>query len=348
MRPTLYSIAQKAGVSISTVSRVLNMDTKKPASRATTERVLKIANELGYNNFILSPNQTAISSPSTKLVTCILASPADSYSDYFFSQIMIGAQTAANEHGFSIVNAFSTSTHKLEEFYDHIMFHHYDGILLLGRIKYDMINYLLSKTSNLVYAGLNRLNIGIDEVICDAYAAVKSAITYLVENGYHKIGFIGTIPEKNSNIINEHRFDAYCSALAAHNINLNMNYCKNIDLVSPQGYSAAKELILSGNVPEAIFCAGDSVAIGVISALEEAGIQVPEQVGVVGLDDDLIASYTRPSLTTINMQKSELGRFAMQLLVDRINGKHTIPVLIELPFQLVERDSCRKKQLRKE
>ncbi len=340
MRPTLYEIAQKAGVSVSTVSRVLNMDTKKPASQATAEKVLRIASELGYGNLpVPEPSQRH----STKLVTCILASPADSYNDYFFSQIMTGAQSAANEHGYSIMNTYSCSTHNLEELYSHIEMHNYDGILLLGRIQKDMMNFLLSKTSNLVYAGLNRLNVGIDEVICDAYKAVQSAIRFLAENGNRKIGFIGTIPKENDPVLNEHRFSAYCDALSALGLEKDMRYCRSVDLISSQGYEAAKSMILQGNVPEAIFCAGDSVAMGVISALEEAGIRVPEDVSVFGLDNDLIANYTRPSLTTVNMQKSQLGRLAMELLIDRMKGKHDIPIYIELPFEIVERDSCKKK-----
>lgn len=332
-KATLYEIAKLSGVSISTVSRVLNGDTKKPASKATAARVIQAAYNTGY----LAPG---LRGTEHKALLCLLSNRAYDYSDYFYSEILRGIEAEASSNGFHISQQLSDIGIDDAVLNDHFV-DGYDGLILLGRVSFEKVEYLKSLTSNIVYAGLNRVDSGFDEVICDAYEAIQSTVDYLVDCGHTRIGFIGVIPpEGGKELVNEHRFAGFSGALARRNIPLDLRYCKNVELKSEFSYEAAMELVREKCLPDALVCATDNVALGVISAFRKCGVHVPEDVSVVGHDGIDISGFFEPKLTTVYMQKSELGKFAVKLLVDRITGGHTIPVLIKLPHRLEIRDSA--------
>lgn len=333
----LSEIAKATGVSISTVSRVLNNDSNKPASKATAERIIKAAYELGYYTRLPASTPDPL---ITKSLICFLTSATDTFNDLFFSQILLGIQKESSSLGYSITHTLSTSTTSAEIICNHINESRPDGVILMGRVSKKIMTYLNNSNVNLVYAGLNKLNVNIDQVICDSYSAILDSVAYLVKCGFHKIGYIGTIPSESSDILNEHRFRAFSDGLKLNDLKLDMKYCKNIPLGTEQAYNAVVELLREGNIPEAFCCANDNVALGTISALTDYNYSVPKDVSVIGLDDIEIAKFTHPRLTTFNMQTSELGKFAVKILDDRIQGKHTTPVLIQLPSTLIVRDSC--------
>ncbi|WP_295626991.1 LacI family DNA-binding transcriptional regulator [uncultured Intestinimonas sp.] len=337
-KATLYEIAKLSGVSISTVSRVLNGDTKKPASKATAARVMQAAYDTGY----LTPE---FRGTEHKALLCLLSNRAYDYSDYFYSEILRGIEAEASAHGFHISQQLSDIGIDDAVLNDHFV-DGYDGLILLGRVSFEKVEYLKSLTSNIVYAGLNRVDSGFDEVICDAYEAIQSTVDYLVDCGHTRIGFIGVIPtEGGKELVNEHRFAGFSGALARRDIALDMRYCKNVELKSEFAFEAAMELVKENSLPDALVCATDNVALGVISAFRKCGVRVPEDVSVVGHDGIDISGFFEPKLTTVYMQKSELGKFAVKLLVDRITGGHTIPVLIKLPHRLEVRDSALDRRL---
>ena len=145
---------------------------------------------------------------------------------------------------------------------------------------------------------------------------------------------------EKDNIINEHRYRAFNDTLAKNSIPLNDDYIKNITLSSKEGYGAMMKIIESGDLPSAIFCGNDITAIGAMRAIHKNGLQIPKDISIVGLDNIEISGYFRPALTTIHVPKKELGRFAVKLLLDKINGGHEISALVKLPFKLIKRESC--------
>ena len=167
---------------------------------------------------------------------------------------------------------------------------------------------------------------------------------YLVELGHKKIAYIGTIPgEGGIDILNEYRFEGYKHVMRQNGININREYVKNIYLSTEEGYRGMKEMLDECTTfPTAVFCANDSVAIGAMKAILEKGLRIPEDISVIGIDDIDMAAYVRPSLTTIHVPKEELGRFAVKLLIDRIEKGHSLPVRIDIPFKLIKRESCIK------
>lgn len=343
MSVTLKDIAKKAGVSISTVSRIINNDQNKPASKETAEKVWALVREMGYvpNYYAKKLKSNTKHRPNLgKKIGCILASPKDTFKDHFFSQILMGIQGEAALNGYNVGYTFSYFEDR-SALFQHITSSEVDGFLLLGRINEDLFNFIRSNIENLVYVGLNRIGRDLDEVICDAYEATSCAVEYLISLGHTKIGYIGEIPELEDNkVINEHRYKAFKDTLTKHNIPLEESYIKNITLSSKEGYDAMTEIIKAGILPSAIFCGNDITAIGVMKAIHKSGLKIPKDISVIGLDNIEVSEYFRPSLTTIHVPKEELGKFAVKLLIDRINGGHEINTLIKLPFKLIERESC--------
>lgn len=344
MSVKLYEIARAAGVSVSTVSRVLNSNQDNAASKATTERIFKAACDLGY---YARPSVPAAvnggQKPGARSLICFLTSPSATFNDYFFSQVLAGIQKEAGALGYSITHTLSTSSSNAEIICSNIREAAPDGVILMGRISKKIMKLLNNDTVNLIYAGLNKLNVSIDQVICDGYTAILDAISYLAKCGFHHIGYIGTIPSEKSDILNEHRFQAFSHGLKLNNLKLNMEFCKNIEFGTEQAYNAVVELIREGKLPEAFCCTSGNAAIGVISALNDYQFRVPEDISVIGLDDTEMAKFMRPRLTSFNMQTKELGRFAVKILDDRIKGDHSAPLLVQFPSTLIIRDSCMEK-----
>jgi len=168
-----------------------------------------------------------------------------------------------------------------------------------------------------------------------------SAVEYLIDLGHRKIGFIGPTQMKHQ-VFNEHRYQGYVDAMEKHNIPIPMEYIVDTILTANDGYASMKSLILKENLPSAIFCGNDTVAMGVMKALDEHGIRVPEDISLVGFDNIDTSSYLKPPLTTIDIPKKELGRLAVKILLDRLETNRTYSVRLVLPFTMLVRESCRR------
>lgn len=346
MNTTLKDIARKANVSISTVSRIINDDKTKPASPETTEKVWRIVRELGY-----IPNQNARKlvynqadpndTPKTKAIGCIFTSIRDTYNDPFFSAITRGIQAEASKRGYIIGYSYSSCNMTHSALYNNLTSNQVDGAIVMGRFNSDFLQFLKLNIKSLVYTGLNFVGGGFDEVICDAYKAAQTGVEHLVGLGHRKIGYLGSVPGRDAiDVLNEHRFSGYKEVLEKHGIQYTDDYVLNIELTTEAAYLGMKRLLSGEALPSAIFCANDLVAIGAMKAIHEAGLKIPEEIAVIGIDDIDLAAYVRPALSTVRVPKEELGKFAVKILIDRIEGGHELPVRLDLPFELVVRESC--------
>jgi DNA-binding LacI/PurR family transcriptional regulator len=346
MSVTLKDIAAKAKVSISTVSRIINDDKTKPASPETAATVWRIVRELGY-----VPNQNARklvynqadpdAFPKTKALGCIFTSVSDTYNDPFFSAITRGIQAEAARSGYLIGYTYSSCTMTESALYNNLTAHPVDGAIVMGRFNTDFLQFLKRNIKNLVYTGLNYVGGGFDEVICDAYQAAQTGVKHLAALGHRKIGYLGAIPGRDAlDVRNEHRFAGYRAVLEQQQLPYNEDYVKNIGLTTEAAYLGMQEMLKRKELPTALFCANDLVAIGAMKAIHEAGLKIPEEMAVIGIDDIDLAAYVRPALSTVRVPKEELGKFAVKILIDRIEGGHELAVKLDLPFKLIVRESC--------
>ena len=333
---TLKDIAMKANVSISTVSKVLNSADSASIGEETKKRIMNIAVEEGY-----FPNRNAKSLSNiknNKVINCILSYESESENNTFFSKILEGVHNEIEQQGFTLGYTLSSSDSLIEILKENIEANNINSAIILGKFNPGFLDFIKANIQNLVYAGLNSPKIGCDEVICDAYKAVNCAVRHLIDTGSRKIAYIGII--KDQRIVNECRFEAFENTLKSNGIKLDMDLVRKTALTTEKGYEAMIDIIKSGNIPDSVFCGNDITAIGAVRAAEEMGINIPGEMSVISIDDIDMSKYVKPSLTTIHVPKKELGRFAVKLLTDRIETGRKMPVKVELPFELIIRESC--------
>ncbi len=344
MSVRLKDIAKEANVSISTVSRILNQDPSRKANDQTIARVFEAAERLGYFSQKLAIAQSlGVKTNGQKAysVACILMSEHESYVSPFFSTLMTGIQQEIINQGSRFPHNFFVTSIKDPGFMNVLEETRLDCAIMLGRSTEERIHYLRERIPNLVYAGVNAVDIGIDEVVCDARLAVTDAVNYLIELGHTQIGFLGPT-RKKYHVYNEHRFDGYRDALNNHGLAIDERFIVDTILTASDGYANMCSLIKAGALPTALVCGNDTVAMGVMKALDEHSIDVPGDISVVGFDNIDTASYLKPALTTIDIPKKELGRLAVKVLVDRLESGRTYPLHVKLPFALLKRESCRR------
>lgn len=343
MAVKLKDIAKETGVSISTVSRILSHDTSRKANDQTIGKVFEAAERLGYFSQKLAPARyfEYAKGEKTFSVACILTSEHESYVSPFFSALLAGIQQEVINQGSNFPHNFFVTYIKDPGFMHFIKNTRLDCAIMLGRTTLENINMLKNLIPNLVYAGVNQIGHDIDEVICDAHLAVMSAVEHLIGLGHRDIGFIGPTQVKHQ-VFNEHRYHGYLQALEKHQIPTPMQFVVDTILTANDGYESMKSLIVKKTLPSAIFCGNDTVAMGVMKALDEHGIAVPRDISVVGFDNIDTSSYLKPPLTTIDIPKKELGRLAVKVLLDRLETDRKYSIRVVLPFSLLERESCKR------
>lgn len=348
MTTTLKDIAQRAGVSVSTVSRVLNNDTLKPASKETSDRIWKIILEMNY-----VPNQTARKlihrakdgkeHLAKKSIGCILASDEDSYADPFYSEVLAGIQAETSKLGYVTEYTFTVSWSKDRmidaALFNNIVSRRVDGAIIMGRIHPELWDLLNGHIPHLVYCGLNTVPRDISQVICDAQKCISLSVDYLSSLGHHRIGYLGTVSSQDK-LINEWRYKAYLEAMERHRLLVIPSFIHDTPLSMEGAYQTMCKAIRSEEHATAYVCCNDVSAIGAIRAVQESGLRIPEDISIIGLADISVSSFVNPQLTTIHVYKKALGIHAIQTLVGHIEQEITIHQLVEMPFQLIERKSC--------
>lgn len=343
MPATLHDVAKLAGVSPATVSRVINNDSMHPVNKKTVSRVMDAIVKLGY-----SPNESARNlrkrnhrTGGNYVLGTLLTSSIDSYNDPFFYDILRGIQAQTADMGYSLGFTYSLRGSNIQLSSEMLRNDSLSGLILLGRMDTDTLNLVRKNVKHIVYAGLNQLDNLFDEVICDGFACAKMAVTHLANNGRKKIGFIGNMVHSHSSVvINEYRFEGYLSALAELGLPFQRELVVNTPLNIDSAYQATYSALEGGIRPDAFFCANDYCAIGALKAIRNCKLKVPRDIAVISIDDIELAAYSRPMLSTIQVPREDLGRYAVKLLIDQIRSRRKYPVRLNLPYKLVIRESC--------
>jgi len=344
MSAKLKDIAKETGVSVSTASRILNSDRGKRSGDPTVQRVVEVARRLGYRHKKTKEDAQGIgpdrAASATLNIGCILTSEHETFVSPFFSTLLAGIQGELAKNFGSVNNSLYVMNIRDPGFWQFFESHRLDGGIMLGRTSLENIAQLQNRVPRLVYAGVNRLGDEYDEVICDAYEGAVAAVRYLLSLGHKKIGFIGPTQGKHP-VFNEHRYRGYLDAMKESGQQINPDYVVDTVLTSSDGYDSARALINNSNLPTALFCGNDTVALGAMGALYESGIMIPDDISIMGFDNIETAKYVKPALTTIAVPTKDLGRLAVKLLLDKIENETVYPVQIRLPYRLIKRESCR-------
>ncbi len=329
---TLKKIAEIVGVSVSTVSRVVNKNDTKCASQDVRDKIWDTVNATGYipNTNAQNLKMNNASSKNTneiKNIACVFGRSIDVNSDPFFNAIYRAIEMEAFKQGCFIKFAMSFNQLFHPSSADLLSHSNLDGLIILGRCNPEHMSFIRSKFKNIIIVALNSTSDPIDQIICDGYSVSKKAVEYLYSLGHKEIGYIGEIQ-------NEVRYSGFIDSLNEHNLEINQSFILECPLSMESGYNTMLKLLETNIYPKAIFCCNDVTAIGVIKAISKMGLKVPKDISVISIDNIQMASYIDPILTSINIPKEEMGKMAIQILLSRINKVHKLPIKIEFPFDI--------------
>ncbi|SHK32509.1 transcriptional regulator, LacI family [Anaerobranca californiensis DSM 14826] len=322
---TIKDIAQKAGVSPATVSRVLNNDSTLNVTIETKRKILQIAEELGYTKIIKPPLQKKYTNPIIGIYQWF-SKDSEMFSPYYLA-IRMGIEKQCHIENIGVKTLFKRDKSFSEAFID------VDGIIAIGKYSQKEVEELAQITQNLVFVDSSPDEKRFSSVVIDFYNAVKEVITYLNSN-CQNIAFLGGRETVGDGISIIDQREKYFKEIA-QNLNIyKENLVKIGEFTYESGYNMALE-ILSQKV-DGIFAANDAIAIGAIKAIQEKGLAIPEDIKIIGFDDIPAAAYVTPPLSTIRVHKEYMGLTAVKLLTEQLLEEN-IPKKIVIPTELVLR-----------
>lgn len=336
---TLREIAAEAGVSISTVSRVLNKNAKSAASPQVQARILDIAARANYLPVSREKEAAPLSSPEqTKIqplrsIACLFARVPDGETDFFFSTLASSIEKEASLHNYVLRYTFSSFDIDDPYTLQMIAANQVDGIAVLGRCDKPLLKFLRKNFEYVVYTGLTNVDAKYDQIICDGCEIGVALVDYLSGLGHQKIAYIGETKR-------ETRYTGYCEGLKKNNITFHKRYVADVPLSIEGGYKGVNSLLRGGCDATAYFCADDTSAIGAMRAIKEHGLRIPEEISIVSVNDIDTAKYLSPMLTTVHIPVEEMGHMAAKTLIDRIEGGHQVHLKTLVPFYIQKRESC--------
>jgi DNA-binding LacI/PurR family transcriptional regulator len=334
MPVTLHDLAKAVGCSVSTVSRALN-NSDHPVNDVTRERILAIANQLGYR-----PNMTARGLKMDRtftigLIVYNIASP--------FTPVLIrGIQEYLRQHDyFSTIISTDWDSELESEAVHQLISRSIDGVIFVETWRDESNNTL--DLANKPYVYVYRLFNGsyANSVIVDEHYGAGLAVEHLVKLGHRRIAYINGPHDWAAS---KERLVGYQDVLAQYGIPYDPALVEEGTWEVQSGYHAAKKFLFIPDSPTAIFAANDLMALGAIYAIQDAGLNVPKDIAVVGYDDRDIASFSKPTITTVCSPSFEMGQLAAQLILNRLENQIEIEDPIRVQGNLIIRESCGAEQ----
>ncbi|MDR3114139.1 MAG: LacI family transcriptional regulator [Treponema sp.] len=302
---TIKDIAAAAGVSISTVSNVLNQ--KSNVGQETKERILRLCTEMHY-----IPNAAGKSLKTGESKTILF-----NFSDFdrtFYLKIIEGINDYAGDNGYDLMICTTKSCEKY--MYNRLT----DGCIILdGRMEDKTLLRAASEHYPIVVLDRVLPNPYIKSLVVNNYDPMTELVEGIVQRGYRTFAFIGGIEHTDDN---KERFQAFIDVLARHRIPFRREHYFSGDYRERSGYQAAKICMSAPKLPEIFVCANDNMAIGAMKALHERGYRIPADVALTGFDNCERAAMV--GLTTVRVPDYERGYLAASSLIENIRGKHNV------------------------
>lgn len=335
-KSTIKDVAKKVGVSVATVSYVLNG--KKKISEDTKKKIYEAIEEL---NYVPNINAQGLNSHSSRLIGVVVPQTENGdklmFQNAFYGEVLGSIEYWARQKGYHVI---VSATDTNESYLKLAKQRNLDGIIVIGMYpdefykelkKTDIPIVLIDSYCNDFYYHSIRID--------DAYGSYL-ATKYLLENGHSEIAFF--VGQVKDNGVMKKRLLGYKQALEQFGVEYNEKYIFEGQIDYDSGIKLADKLVNSKLPITAIVCAADILAIGVMSELYKLGVKVPDDISIVGFDDLETSKYLTPALTTIHQQISLKGQKAVELLLEHIE-KTNLPKQEEvLSLELIERDSVKK------
>ena len=323
---TIYEVAERAGVSIATVSRVQRRSERVAAS--TRDRVERAIEELNYRPSALGRSLARGSHEATGIVFPDLSGP-------YYSAVILGYEEASAAEGRSVL---ILATHRRPSAVDQVLdlAARVDGLVIMGRTVDNAVVEELQRRGVPVVLLARGPIAGSDSVRADNRSAAEELVGHLIEHGHQSIAFVGD-PAASADAAE--RWDGFLAAHAAADL------APAFEAVpcafrEADGRDAGRAILTGTARPTALVGANDEIALGLLEAANEAGLRVPSDIAITGWDDIPAARHLSPALTTVRQPMHDIGRLAAALLHERISGTRLESRHEVLPTELVVRSSC--------
>lgn len=333
----LKEIADMVGVSLTTVSRVLNNDSGILVSDETKAQILKVADELNYKT--AKQRKGKISNKKIAIIGIVeMYDVVKQLQDPYYLLLKSIVEKKAFENNIRLVKIF-----KQEDQYELLEDVKLQGIIAIGKFTEAEVSNLSRRTSKIVFIDSAPNDELYDSVKVNYKLGVKQGLDYFMELGHKEIGFIGERYTLGDNKVAslDNRLKSFCEYMKSKEM-FNSEYIINSEMTADGGYKAIIDYINNKNsMPTAFFTANDAIASGVIKGLKEKGVKVPDEISIIGFNDTIISQYTNPPLTAIRVHIEYLGEVAVELMMERLKDRN-YPKKVIIPSEFILRSSVKK------
>ncbi len=326
---TIVEVAEKAGVSLGTVSRVINKDVH--VAPETRERVTAVMRDMGY-----VANRQARGLKGSK--TNVIGMLAPDLGTGYIGEIIHGidAELALHQLDLMLFTTHRTAA-KEANYVANMVQGMVDGLLLvLPRNPVDYMETLTHRNFPFVLIDHQGTGNPCPSVGATNWQGAYNATEYLIKLGHTRIGFITGSMDLGAA---SDRLNGYEAALKVHHITIDHQLIYEGNFFQPDGYAGARALLGINAPPTAIFASNDVMAMGAMDAVRSLGLRIPEDISIIGFDDIPQAASVRPALTTVRQPLEQMGSLATQMLIDKLKHPDKEIGRIELPTELIVRDS---------
>lgn len=330
MAVTLHDIADKAGVSIATVSRILNNDVTLSVNEKTRQRVLATAEEFNYTK-----HKRARNNQVQRVAVVQWYSLTQELDDLYYMAIRMGIERAAQQRGLQTVPVYQNNMEEIPR--------DVTGIIAIGKFSDSQVQALRLVTSNIVFVDYDSLAAGYDCLVPDFENAVRSVISEFVSEGINDIGMLaGTEKTTDQQIVPDLRRFYFESNLRQQNL-YHPEFIFAGNYTSMSGYNAMKKAIatLGDRIPHGIFVANDPMAVGALKAIQEAKINVPNRIALISFNDTAIVKYVYPSMSAVHVATDEMAHAAVDMMIKRLQNPNNDPCKTVVGTHLIKRQTTR-------
>ena len=340
----LKDIAEYVGVSISTVSRVIQNDQSRNVNQETKNKIWEAVRVLGY-----VPNQHArnlVHNKQKKSETRTMkigwvANPKQAETNPYFASVYTGIRDTLSKHNYTLISITKDELENEALLLKAIHDFGIEGLLVIDNIDDNLIGYI-QQYIPLVGLDFFYSDRNISVVDYNREEAIKEVVRHLSVYGHQKIGFIGGgVNESYEDLDVEARFKGYQSAMREVGLEIRPEWILNSRWKMDNSYSEMNQLIKQGKggLPTAMVCASDMMAIAAMRAAVENKLRIPEDIAFFGVDNIEMSKYSSPPLSTVEIPKYEMGKMAAKTMIERVEGVVTLPIKIILPYELIIRES---------
>ena len=328
----LNKVAEKAGVSTATVSRVINNSPNvNPETRLKVQQVIR---ELKY-----SPNRVAQRLRNRNVSSNLLGVLIPDIQNPFYVEVLRGIEDIAYENKYALIMCnFAQDENKEMLYLDILQSESIDGLIAAPTNEHDQkVISLVRKGLPIVCVDRGLSEVDVDVVLVENIVGAFSAVDHLAKSGYKRIAYISGLPQIPSS---QQREQGYLDALSANGLAIDRNLIKYGDSRHESGVKLCEELLQLADPPDAIFAGNNLITLGALETIHKKGLKIPGQIAIIGFDDMYWSISLNPPLTAVRQPAYEIGKRAAEQLILRIKDPARPTVSVILKTELMIRSSC--------